>query len=86
MIITFYLKYTTEIMEFSGDDIEYKFNNEVGLFFIRITEDKSNDDMVVSEVTTYTIPYDNIEDLIINGKQVILIRKNKYERNNDTNY
>ena len=86
MIITFYLKYTNEIMEFSGDDIEYKFNNEVGLFFIRIIEDKSTNDMVVIEVTTYIIPYDNIEDLIINGKKVILIRRNKYERNNDTNY
>ena len=86
MIITFYLKYTTEIMEFSGEDIEYKLNNDVGLFFIRITEDKSNNDMVVSEVTTYTIPYDNIEELIINGKHVILIRRNKYDQYNDTNY
>lgn len=86
MIITFYLKYTNEIMEFSGDDIEYKFNNEVGLFFIRIPEDKSTDDMVVSEVTTYTIPYDNIEELIIDGKEVMLIRRKKYDRYNDTNY
>lgn len=80
MIITFFIKYTNKIMEFSGDDIKYKLNNDTGLFIIKITEDKSENDMVVIHITTYIIPYDNIEDLIINGKKVILIRKKKYEK------
>ena len=86
MSITFFIAYTNKIMEFSGNDIEYRFNNDTGLFFIQITEDKSTEDMVVIEVTTYTIPYDNIEDLVINGKKVILIRRKRYEIHNDTNY
>lgn len=79
MIITFYIKYTNKIIEFSGENIEYKLNNDVGLFYIRITEDKSTNDMTVIKVSTYMIPYDIIEDLIINGKHVILIRRKRYE-------
>lgn len=79
MIITFYIKYTNKIIEFSGENIEYKLNNDVGLFYIRITEDKSTNDMTVIKVSMYMIPYDIIEDLIINGKHVILIRRKRYE-------
>ena len=79
MIITFYIKYTNKIIEFSGENIEYKLNNDVGLFYIRITEDKSTNDMTVNKVSMYMIPYDIIEDLIINGKHVILIRRKRYE-------